>query len=133
MAKCVLDTNVLIDHWRRCRGKRPIAEFTVRSVVDWAGELIELRGTDAIVTPIWIEFIARGRGEHEINLSLAFLGEFEIVDEGKITDEDWQEAARLAKRVPRSGKPRQLGDCLIRAICKRLRLEVWGYDQGFPR
>jgi hypothetical protein len=34
--------------------------------------------------------------------------------------------------VPRNGKPRQLGDCLIRAIAARLKYDVQTVDGSFP-
>jgi predicted nucleic acid-binding protein len=49
-----------------------------------------------------------------------------------ILPEDWQEAIRIASRVPRSPAPRQLGDCLIRAIAHRLKYEVFTSDMNFP-
>jgi predicted nucleic acid-binding protein len=59
--------------------------------------------------------------------------EFRLADDGAVTMEDWEEARRLAVRVPRVGRPRQLGDCLIRAIANRLRLRVKTFDIGMPR
>ena len=52
---------------------------------------------------------------------------------GNVTTADWQEAIRIARRVPRNRKPRQLGDCLIRAIANRLRYKVETLDADFPK
>ena len=40
-------------------------------------------------------------------------------------------AKRLAERVPRDGRRRQLGDCLVQAIANRLRYEVFAIDTFF--
>jgi predicted nucleic acid-binding protein len=133
MARRVLDTNYLISHWGNClRGNR-IAEQNPQSVKRWARQLIKNCGTDAILTPVYIEFIVGLRSEYEVRLAQAYLGEFVVADSGKITDDDWAEARRIAARVPRDGRRRQLGDCLIRAICNRLRYEILTADTGFPR
>jgi predicted nucleic acid-binding protein len=132
MRRRVLDTSVLIRHWHDSRKKardRPTAAL-VRA---WARELIELYETDAIVTPVFIEMIAGVTDRHELGPTRAFLEEFRRIDEGRILAPDWQEALRMAQRVPRDRRPRQLGDCLIRAIADRLKHEVVTYDKGFPR
>jgi predicted nucleic acid-binding protein len=78
-------------------------------------------------------FIAGIQSSSEMELARSYLAEFEIVDEGRILEEDWEHAKRLAARVPRDGKPRQLGDCLIRAIAIRLKCEVRSLDTRFQR
>lgn len=48
--------------------------------------------------------------------------------------EDWKKARQIAERVPRNGKPRQLGDCLIRAIAARLKYyDMQTADDSFSR
>jgi predicted nucleic acid-binding protein len=128
----VFDTSFLIWHWQRSkqRARRPIESDDARP---WARRLIDLRRTDAIVTPSYIEFVAGVRDTGELDLARSYLGEFRIIDGGRILPEDWVEARRLAERVPNDRKPRQLGDCLIRAIARRLKHEVLTLDRSFPR
>jgi predicted nucleic acid-binding protein len=131
MKKLVLDTNVLIRFWRQSRSKPP-ARNTARQARAWAERLVELHETDAIVTPIYIEMVAGTRNRHDLELTRAYLSRFRCIDEGKIIPRDWEEAARMAQRVPKGGKPRDLGDCLIRAIADRLNHTVLTFDEGFP-
>jgi predicted nucleic acid-binding protein len=129
--RAILDSSILIDHWCRCHAaaRRPIR---VQDVRKWAADLITLRRTAAIVTPVYVEMIAGVSSREELKLTRAFLAEFECIDEGRIPEEDWDETIRVAQRVPRDGRPRQLGDCLIRAIANRLRYQVFTQDSGFP-
>lgn len=129
--KKVLDTSVLIRWWRICRD-RTRGELTPARVRGWARELIAFHESDAIVTPVYLELIAGVRDRQELHLTQVFLNEFRCIDEGHIPQQDWQEALRLAQRIPRDAKPRQLGDCLIRAIANRLKHQVVTYDGSFP-
>jgi predicted nucleic acid-binding protein len=131
MERRTLDTSALIRHWHRCR-TRPLSDYLPADTVVWAKQLIALHQTNAITTPVYVEFLAGVTSEHEFRLAKAYLEQFHCVDGGRIPPEDWKEAIRLAQRVPPSGKPRQLGDCLIRAIARRLRYRVRTYDQDFP-
>ncbi len=88
---------------------------------------------NAIVTPVVVEFVAGARKSRELELFRAFLACFDVIDRGQILPADWQAARRVAERIPRDGKPRQLGDCLIRAIARRLNYEIDTADQTFPR
>lgn len=88
---------------------------------------------DAILTPIYIEFIAGTRSSNELDLARAFLGEFDRIDKGEITSQDWREAERYASRVPEDGHARGLVDCLIKAIAKRLRMDIDTSDKRFAR
>ena len=85
------------------------------------------------MTPVRIEFLCHATTREILDVYEAFLAEFDVIDEGEVVPEDWSEAVRLARRIPRSGRPRQLGDCLIRAIAKRLRYDVMTNDMDFPR
>src|SRR6185436_3493421 len=114
MARKIFDTSALILHWHDCGGHSPAGK-TPAQVAAWAQQLIDLHDTDAIVTPVYVEFIAGVTNSAEQELARAFLGEFRSLDEGRIPVADWNEARRLAQRVPHNGKPRQLGDCLIAA------------------
>jgi predicted nucleic acid-binding protein len=96
-------------------------------------DLISREGTNAIVTPVYLEFLCGARLAEETALFVEFLEAFQLVDNGEVRREDWDEAKRLIQRVPAAGKPRQLADCLIKAIAKRLRYDVQSSDGGFPR
>src|SRR5262245_37234878 len=100
----VLDTSILINHWRR-RQARSFASITVADVQRWARELVELYRTDAIVTPVYLEFIAGVASRHEYRLARAYLAVFRCIDQGTILPSDWVTALQLAARVPRDGKP----------------------------
>jgi predicted nucleic acid-binding protein len=110
-----------------------LGESTVRDARRWARELIQIEETDAIVSPVALEMLCGARDAHELRLSVAFIEEFRLADLGRVISEDWKEARRLAVRVPWNGRPRQLGDCLIRAIANRLKLRVKTFDTGMPR
>ncbi len=129
----VLDTSILISHWRRCRSARPLAQINETEAESWALRLIEIERSDAIVTPVLIEFL-RGIGDkREMILARAFLKPFKAIDDRRTLKRDWQEALRLAERVPANRRPRDLGDCLIKAIAQRLNYEVRSLDTGMPR
>ena len=131
MKKRVLDTSVLIKYWRQCR--RITQATKTADVVNWAKKLIEMHDSDAIVTPVCVEILAGVASRSELQLTRAYLQQFRCIDNQRITSDDWQNAIRLAQWIPRDSKPRDLGDCLIRAIADRLRYEVLTYDRGFPR
>jgi predicted nucleic acid-binding protein len=131
MRKKLLDTNVLSLQWQR-KGGRRAEGFSTEDVNKWAAELIAMHGGAAIVTPVYIEFICGATTQQEMELAKSYLAGFQIADGGDIRRDDWTEADRIARRIPRDGKPRQLGDCLIRAIANRLRMDVVSHDRGFP-
>ena len=134
MQEIILDTNILVLHWRQSRG-RSLANKTVADAEKWAIKLIKIHQTNAILTPIYLEFIGGVVDRHEMELSKAFLGQFQIIDKGKITPKDWDLARQLAERIPRGPKPTPRGavDCLIKAIARRLRSELMTFDKGMPR
>ena len=132
MQRRALDTSVLIRHWRNCRAKAR-GPLTITAVQTWARTLIRLYESDAIVTPVYIEMIAGVTNRQELRLTLAFLEEFRCIDARRIPQQDWDQTIRLAQRIPRTSSPRQLGDCLIHAICKRLRYQVATFDTRFAR
>lgn len=92
----------------------------------------ELQDVDAIVTPVCLEMIVGTVTKHELELTRAYLDEFDVLDRGDVRPKDWEEARRIAERIPPDGKPRDLGDCLIRAIANRLKRDVLSLDAGFP-
>jgi predicted nucleic acid-binding protein len=123
----ILDANRLIDHWRHARPK------TVAEARRAAQELINLRGTNPIVTPVAIEFLGGTNGEDDLKRHRAFLEEFEIAAQGRILDIDFVRARSLAERTPIPFHPRSFADCLIRAIADRLHYDVDTKDKGMPR
>jgi predicted nucleic acid-binding protein len=108
-----LDTNVLINHWRRFGEKNR----TTDALRSHAEELVELQGTNLIASPVLVEFLVGARTG-------------EVLDKGDIPRQDWQEAERLAKWI-RTNRPRKLGDCLIEAIAKRYNGDIVTGDPDF--
>src|SRR5258708_2773975 len=100
MRRFILDTSVLISHWKKCAGKS-IQDKKPADAEKWARALIQTEETDAILTPVYIEMIAGTRNQQESRLTTSFLGQFTILDRGDILREDWQVARRLAERIPR--------------------------------
>jgi predicted nucleic acid-binding protein len=112
-----------------------------------ARALIAGEETDAIVTPVEIEVLAGVRNRHELELTESFLKTFRVIDQRRIIPADWEEARRLAKHIPRphrprkgrgsgqtpAAEPRDLGDCLITAISRRLNHDVMTADKGLRR
>jgi predicted nucleic acid-binding protein len=128
----LLDTCILVAHWQR-RRKNCKREIDKNAVESWADELIKLEGTNAIVTPVRLEFFAGTNSKSDLALAESYLAKFTVIDNGLITKDDSQEAERLAKRIPKDGKPRHLGDCLIRAIARRLKYDITTSDKTFPK
>jgi len=96
--------------------------------------LIKDKETDAILSPIEIEFLVGVVDRHEMELAEAFLGEFHIIDGHNTLPQDWEEARRVARHIGYHATPRDLGDCLIIAICERLRYDPpFSKDRGLQR
>jgi len=132
MARKILDSSVLVSYWRDRAGDS-LADWTTADARAWANALIELHGTDAIVTPVHLEFVVGALSAHELRLAQAYLGQFRIIDNGRVLPRDWEEALRIGQRVPRTPYRRQLGDCLVRAIANRFHCDVVAFDTRFPR
>jgi hypothetical protein len=130
----ILATNILILNWRQCRGGS-LADRTAADAEEWARRLIKLQKTNAILTPIYLEFVGGVIHQHEMELSKAYLGQFRILDEGEITPADWALARQLAERIPSRTDPTPRGaiDCLIRALARRFRCDLRTSDLGMPR
>lgn len=124
----ILDTNVLINHWWRF-GKK---ERTTAECKAHAEELIEVQGTNGIVSPVLIEFLAGARSSGDLELHKAYLEPFEVLDKGIIPSRDWDEAKRFAQWI-RKERTRDLGDCLIQAIAERLNADVVSSDLDIKR
>jgi len=122
----ILDTEVLISHYQKMTQPR-----SVQAVKAHARRLIEIEQTNWILSPIRIEFLCGARNSNELKLYSAYLEPFGIFDERSIPSQDWSEAERRAQWIKESGRPRKLGDCLIKAIATRLHAEVVTRDQDF--
>jgi len=122
----ILDTEVLIRHYNKMTQQR-----SAHAVKEHARKLIELEKTHWILSPIKIEFLCGARDSNEFNLYSAYLEAFEVLDKRKIPSQDWSEAERLAQWSKLEGRPRKLGDCLIKAIAKRLHAGVVTRDLDF--
>jgi predicted nucleic acid-binding protein len=133
MARRVLDTNILAGYWSLRRKGLPHAEIGDEQARSWGRDLVRSQGTNAILTPIYVEYVAGQSNARAVELARVYLGEFERLDRGRITEQDWEQAIQVAQRVLPDGSRRQLGDCLIRALCKRLHLDVATGDRRFPR
>lgn len=133
MPKRGLDTSILIKHWHDKRGRRTLVQLSRETVIEWAKELQEMLDSDAIVTPVRIEMLAGTQSKIEYELTRIFLDQFTCIDNGRILPDDWQEAERLASRVPFGGQRRQLGDCIIAAVFRRLNYDPRAEDKRFPR
>ena len=90
-------------------------------------------GTSAILTPVAIEFLCGARDASELDLYRAFLARLDVLDGGRINQEDWQKAEQFAAWIPRDGTPRDFADCLIAAIARRLSCEVLTSDIDLSR
>ena len=123
----ILDTNVLIGHLRLL----PSTQRKPNQVKKWALELIETYNTNLIGSPVRIEFLAGSNNPDELKLFLAYIEQFEVVDDRQIPRQDWVEAERLAKRIRRGGRRRKLGDCLLQAIALRLNCDIVTADSDF--
>jgi predicted nucleic acid-binding protein len=124
----ILDTSVLINHWRRFdKSKRSASGLKAH-----AEELIDFEGTKLIVSPVLVEFLAGARTREELELFKSYLEPFEVLDKGDIPRQDWEEAKRLAQWI-RKARPRKLGDCLIEAIANRFNGETITRDPDFKR
>lgn len=132
MRRRILDSSILVAYWCHRHGQASSKSKIVHAK-QWAKELIDLYGTNAIVTPVAVEFLSGFCDRQQMEAGQAFLAEFRCIDEQRIPEEDWKRARQLAERIPRSRRRRHLGDCLIRAIADRLGYEVHTSDTGFPR
>ena len=154
MTRRILDTSVLVSYWieycedlvprkshkrsrkrgrKRTEDRKETRRVLLSKVRRIAKLMIERCGSREIVTPVAIEFLAGFTRKEEMELGEAFLEELDCIDRGQITPEDWKEVRRLARRIPRDGRRRQLGDCLIRALANRFARDVFTPDRAFPR
>lgn len=125
--KRVLDTNILIEHFQTMR---PLDGKGADDALACAKQLIKDRDSDAIVSPVEVEFLCGVLNQPEMRLREAFLHAFRVIDDRKTLPQDWHEARRLAKHPGFHARPRDLGDCLIVAIAERLHHEIASFDKG---
>ncbi|MBO0699501.1 MAG: PIN domain-containing protein [Zavarzinella sp.] len=131
MPRKILDTSVLIREWNLRRSKVK-GVVTTDLAERWGTKLKLFYDPAFLVSPVPIEFLAGAHTSDELALFRSFLSPFRSLDEGKIPPDDWEQARRFAERIPKDGKPRQLGDCIIAAIALRLHCDVVSFDKGFP-
>ena len=127
MAKRILDTNVLLNHWHRFDKRKPRTPGDFKA---HAEELIEFEGTNLILSPVLIEILVGARTSRELEFYKAYLEPFEVLDKGNIPRQDWDAAKRIAQWI-RTGRQRKLGDCLIEAIARRLNADIVSSDPDF--
>ena len=127
MARRVIDTNRLIQIYRLAKVK------TEDEAREAASARLRANPDDGVLTPIRIEMLVGTRDKAETRRTEVFLAQFVVFDNGRILPQDWEEAERLAKWVPAGGRARDAVDCLILAICTRLKLDIDTEDTGFPR
>ena len=76
-------------------------------------QLIEIKKSNAIVTPVLLVFLCGVGDKRELILTRAFLKPFKAIDDRRTLKRDWQEAQRLAERVarqPKAPRSRRLSD-----------------------
>lgn len=134
MRNLILDSNILISHWRQSRPKA-LDQSGDADAERWAANLIRIHQTDAILTPVNLEIVGGVVHRHEMALTRTYLKCFRILDGGRITTDDVTLARQLAERIPPGPEPLRRGavDCLIKAIARRYRCEVRTCDLGMPR
>ena len=127
----VIDSNVVIALWHG-RPPSPVAvrsEQTARQVAGW---WLNAHPDDGLLTPVRLELLGGGQSKDEVRLTEYFLDQFPLFDSGVVLAEDWATAIRLAKRVPHDRRPRGAVDCILRALCQRLHLDLETGDTGVP-
>ncbi len=80
MPKFSLDTNVLISHFNQLR---PLDGKWENEAEQWARSLTSNRETNAILSPVEVEFLCGVVNRHEMRLREAYLRAFEVVDDHK--------------------------------------------------
>jgi predicted nucleic acid-binding protein len=140
--RIVLDSSYLFRIWR---GEYPVPGghgrvTSVHTAIEAAQRWLKQAPSDCIILPVRLEFLCGIRQADELSWAEAFLNSFFLLDDGKVLQEDWDFAERLAKRISTRGRnpredvsARQLGDCLIRAICKRKHADIKTVDEEFPQ
>lgn len=128
MPRRVADSSYLISFWRSNNLGQLRDENAVR---EKAREFQALYRCEHVLTPVVIEMLAGVMSNKELKYTRAFLDEFEVADKGKVTELDWKNAKVLAERFGAVRKPRQLGDCLIKAIADRIGYDVDSGDLFF--
>lgn len=76
MHRRILDTNLLINHWGRCRVQHKNRSISANHAQKWAEQLIEIEYAQAILTPIYIEYLCGQTSAEKVKLAQAFLGKF---------------------------------------------------------
>ena len=132
MNRTVLDSRQLIAFWRRRQTDAGGGAPDAATAAGWASDLERATGTASILSVTYLEFVGGAGSGAELRAYRAFLGGLEIVDGWEVRPSDFEQARRLAERVPRDRRPRGAMDCLIRALASRLGYAVRTGDRGFP-
>lgn len=123
--RLAFDTSHLIRHWHQKSGKKDAEVFSKADVEGWAGELIRLHETRFICTVVRVEFLCNTYGGTKLQRAREFLDCFHVVDEGELKRSDMEQAEKFAPARKNDRKPtRQLGDCLIAAVYRRLSYQM---------
>jgi hypothetical protein len=94
----IIDANHLIGIWR-LRIPKP-ADADITDARQCADESIRNLGTNALVTPVVMEFLAGIQSRHELRLADEFLTQFAVIDAGHVYNttgssrDDWSAASR---------------------------------------
>src|SRR3954451_11319655 len=98
MPRIILDSSILIWHWRKQRSrlkKSPTLETARR----WAQTLQELyafphesQALVGIVTPVYLEVVGGARDQTELKLFRVYLNVFPRLDQERLIREDWEQA-----------------------------------------
>lgn len=129
MPNRVIDTNIVLDIWHG-RSPSKIKARSESTVKEAAKTWLKENPGDMIVTPVKLEILGGVNDKEELRLTDLFLSHFKLLDQGKVLQQDWREAERIARRVRGTGRKRDAIDCLILAICNRLDVEFYTQDTG---
>ncbi len=129
----VIDSNILLALWHGRYPSPTTLKVRTRPTAKLvAAAWLKIYPGDGVLTPIRLELTGGGLDRAAVQLTDYFLDLFPLFDGGDVRREDWDTASRLARRVPFEPRPRGAVDCLIRAICQRLRLDLETQDTGVP-
>ena len=129
----VIDSNILLALWHGHYPSPTKVKVRTKSTAKLVVKAwLAINPTDGVLTPIRLELVGGGLHRDQVKLTDYFLDLFPLFDDGDVRREDWDAALRLARRVPFEPRPRGAVDCLIRAICQRLGLQLKTLDTGVP-
>ena len=103
----ILDTSILISHWLRF--PKGAAGRTAKNMGLWAEDLVQRYQSRQIVSPVYVEMVAGVTSSAELELTKAYLASFDVIDGGKISKIDWDEARNFAQRVESKRRKTPIG------------------------